>query len=174
MSSPNHSAAWVAGSLFIIFILAFSMLALNVAAQSPTPGGSDRKPVPPPKEPPQSQPACPDDFTDRDCSFSAAGNHSNDVGQAEGIAKGICFPKYNNCVAKQAAEEAANKTKCEAVAGCRFKSTVSQSYCSVVECNGTGAPDIGPFTCEVSGWYDIEDYKCERPAPAPTPPSGGS
>ncbi len=154
------------------------MLALSVVAQSPNLGGSDRKPVGPPKEPPTppALPNCPDDFRDKGCNANGSGNHPNDLGQAQGKALTACDTDHQACVAKQTAELSANKAKCEAVAGCKLTYLVDASVCTSGGCKGTGAPDIGPFSCEAEGWYDIEDYECKRPDPSSgeTGSGGGS
>lgn len=164
--NSNQLAGRMSIALALLFIISFSMLALTVVAQSPAPsaGGKTDKPVTPPKEPPQSRPACPSDFEDKDCLHLVIGEHPNDVSQAEGLAHLNCSIQYHECINQEQIEYGKAKDACEAVEGCKLTAFSTPNGCDKADCDGSGPlGDLGPFSCSIEVGYDIGDYECKRP-----------
>ncbi len=146
-------------SIFILVTLIF-MGSIGFAIQ-------DRRPVDPPTPVPQ-EPACPEKFTDHWC--GETGVASDKVfAWALSSAGTACQHGLNDCYVEQANELAANKTVCEAVAGCTLKYTTAFDPCEMGNYkNCTPLPGTVPedknttFTCTIKGEYDIEGYRCDR------------
>lgn len=160
------------GTIVIVGVLGLFVLVgavfLFLSASNASALGDGRTPVPPPVTAP---PPCPSDFDDSMGFEYGIGDDNFFVMTALQNAEDKCYDLYDQDYQSQNAELASNRQSCESVEGCKLTYHLQYDSCegdAVADCEPSYGT-TGPFHCEVTGHYDISDYKCRRPA-TPKPP----
>ncbi|MEK6821455.1 MAG: hypothetical protein AABY11_03600 [archaeon] len=163
----SHYSMVIAGALGVLILIGTIGLIFSTTDAAAFQG--HRKPVPAPTGDPPVLPACPTDFEDDGCFKTGSGTDA-DFSTALGTAEQICTLSLLTCYEEQSKELEENRKKCEAVPGCKLAHTVTADTCdgTYLDCTPI-VGEIGPFTCTVSGQYDIEGYSCSRPIVLPHP-----